>query len=210
MKKILTGALTLAMFAGSLPGTALAADNSDPVTKNGERLKYNTPYYLKDKTLPNKGGVTVEPWFNDDYILFSNSPTDNGDPIIFENPDGTDGFIQSGEELRIRATKVIDPGVQYWQYNHPNFYISLSADKDAKQRLYGSSKDNSIGIASMDYSEDLNPKNKYFVYYGGEHDDKAWLTRIGSVMSNYSGLPIPVQHVVERIETPFELIEVSE
>ncbi|MDA1775109.1 hypothetical protein PDJ95_27885 [Bacillus cereus] len=205
MNKILTGALTLAMFAGSLPGTALAADNSDPVTKNGERLKYNTPYYLKDKTLPNKGGITVESWLFFDLLLFSNSPTDNGDPIIFKNPDGTGGFIKSGDNLKIKITKFMESGYQYWAndavgvmltaYNCPNTH-----------RVYGSSKDNSIGIGSME------PMPESMRYYRGKHADKAWLTGGGSVATDgeqtkYS----PVRpDQVEKIETPFELIEVSE
>ena len=61
-KKTLGSILALAIAAASLPVTALAADHSDPVTKNGERLKYNTPYYIKDKNLSDKGGVTFERW----------------------------------------------------------------------------------------------------------------------------------------------------
>ncbi|MGE0994303.1 Kunitz family serine protease inhibitor [Bacillus sp. GMa5/2] len=209
MKKILPGALTLAMIAGSLPGTALAADNSVPVTKNGERLKYNTPYYFKDKTLPNKGGVTVEPYLFHDYILFSNSPTDNGDPIIFENPDGTDGFIQSGEALRIRATKVIEPERQYWRPDNP--YVFLSRYNDCNQRLYGSSKDNSIGIGTLDAVPGVSSGINFY-YYRGAHNDKAWLTRGGAASlddSNDHHSPVRPDQV-EKIETPFELIEVSE
>ncbi|OQR53332.1 hypothetical protein [Bacillus sp. CDB3] len=40
MKKTLISVLTLAIIAASLPVRALAADHSDPVTKNGERSKY--------------------------------------------------------------------------------------------------------------------------------------------------------------------------
>ncbi|WP_170924976.1 hypothetical protein [Bacillus thuringiensis] len=56
MNKILTSVLTVAIAAASLPVTALAADHSDLVTKNGERLKYNTPYYVKDRTLYSRAG----------------------------------------------------------------------------------------------------------------------------------------------------------
>ncbi|MDA1775450.1 hypothetical protein PDJ95_29970 [Bacillus cereus] len=207
MNKILTGALTLAMFAGSLPGTALAADNSDPVTKNGERLKYNTPYYLKDKTLPNKGGITVEPYLFTDYPLFSNSPTDNGDPIIFENPDGTDGFIKSGEDLTIKATKVIDSGAQYWSFSNRDNSVYLGKSPQ-NHRLYGSSKDNSIGIGSVNYGRSSTDISTRFVYYKGADTDKAWLT------ASYRAAEVDDWHSpvlnIEEIKTPFELIEVSE
>ncbi|WP_255300993.1 hypothetical protein [Bacillus thuringiensis] len=93
MKKFLTSILTVAIAAASLPVTALAADYSNPVTKNGDRLKYNTPYYIKDKNLLDKGGVTFEHWGLDDFVLFANAALDNGTPIIFENKDGADGFI---------------------------------------------------------------------------------------------------------------------
>ena len=70
---------------------SLAADYFDPVTKNGERLKYNTMYYVKEKNSPDKGGVTFEHWGLNDFILFANSATDNGTIIIFENKHRTDG-----------------------------------------------------------------------------------------------------------------------
>lgn len=103
MKKTLTSILTLAIAAASFPIMALAADNSDPVTKNGERLKYNTPYYLKDKNLPNRGGVTFEAYGSYDYALFAHDPASNGTPIIFENTDRTDGFINSDDMIRIKS-----------------------------------------------------------------------------------------------------------
>ncbi|RVU63242.1 hypothetical protein BM74_16180 [Bacillus thuringiensis] len=69
LKKALASVLTLALATSSLPVTALAADHSDPVTKNGERLKYNKPYYLKDKTLLAKSGVTFERWGLVDFVF---------------------------------------------------------------------------------------------------------------------------------------------
>ncbi|MEM5611267.1 hypothetical protein AAHB63_15975 [Bacillus thuringiensis] len=50
MKKALASVLTLALATSSLPVTALAADHSDPVTKNGERLKGSVAKFEKTST----------------------------------------------------------------------------------------------------------------------------------------------------------------
>ncbi|ANS52050.1 hypothetical protein BT246_67580 (plasmid) [Bacillus thuringiensis] len=106
MKRKFTSVLAVAIATASLPLTVFAADDSDPVTKSGERLKYNTPYYLKDKHLPHKGGVTFESWVLDDFVRFADSSNDNGTPIIFENKDNTDGWLKSGDEIRVKSTNV--------------------------------------------------------------------------------------------------------
>ncbi|MED3038058.1 hypothetical protein CBR56_29380 [Bacillus thuringiensis] len=214
MKKTLISVLTLAIVAASLPITALAADHSDPVTRfNGERLKYNTPYYLKDKNLPHKGGVTFETWALYDYVLFADSFTDNGTPIIFENEDRTDGFIKSQDKIRIKTTKA-NAG-EYWTFTSGGFInsVSLSDDNNKKYRIYGSSEDNSIGIGfyitkpmtvgfgglgSLDYP------GLCFVEYKGTDAKKAWMEPIEHNLDNKEEIPF------NNIQTPFEIIEVNE
>ncbi|MED3038055.1 hypothetical protein CBR56_28835 [Bacillus thuringiensis] len=209
MKKILTSVLTLGIAAASLPVTALAADTSDPVTKNGERLKYNTPYYLKDKKLPHKGGVTFDTWSLYDYVCFADSSTDNGTPIIFENVDKTDGFIKSDDKINVKSTKA-DAG-QYWTYTIAWFMdsVGLSDDNKTEHRIYGSSKDNSIGIgfpAKIEFPEkEVNNTNAlYFVEYKGEDTKKAWMKPVLHLIYDKK-LP-----ALSDRQTPFEVIEVSE
>ncbi|OQR53469.1 hypothetical protein [Bacillus sp. CDB3] len=210
MKKTLTSVLTLAIAVASLPVTALAADRSDPVTKNGERLKYNTPYYLKDKNLPHKGGVTFETWALYDYVLFADSPMDNGTPIIFEDEDRTDGFIKFNDKIRVKTTKA-DAG-EYWTYSG-GFIDSVGLSNDdnkTEHRIYGSSKDNSIGIGSavkrfevgapLHWSQEV----PCFVEYKGKDAEKAWMEPIVHPLYNKLSLTL------NDIQTPFEVSDVSE
>ncbi|OQR53500.1 hypothetical protein [Bacillus sp. CDB3] len=203
MKKTLISVLTLAIIAASLPVTALAADHSDPVTKKGERLKYNTPYYLKDKNLPDKGGVIVKPWFLDDFVHFAGVPTDNGTPIIFENNNKTDGLIKSGDWIRVKSTKVNSQS-QYWTLDEMLDSVYLNYDTRTDHRIYGSSKDNSIGIGIHTIaSGHRGARGAYielsFRGYKGENTEKAWMRP--------DLYPISSE---KDIQTPFEVIEVSE
>lgn len=202
MKKTLACVLTLAITAASLPVTALAADNSNPVTKSGERLKYNTPYYLKDKDLPYKGGVTFEHWVLDDYVLFTHSGANNGTPIIFENKNRTDGFIQSDDWIRIKSTHASTPESQYWSPDLLIDAVYLSSDDMTDHKIYGSSKDNSIGIGVFFPNPLGEPRVKEFWEYKGENADKAWMKPNVSFVAE---LPL-----LSNRQTPFEVIEVSE
>ncbi|MHB0803250.1 hypothetical protein PVK73_28150 [Bacillus thuringiensis] len=201
MNKILTSVLTVAIAAASLPVTALAADHSDPVTKNGERVKYNTPYYVKDKTLPNKGGVIVEPWVLDDFVRFADSPVDNGTPVIFENKDRTDGFIQSGDWMRIKSTKA-NSGSQYWTFDRVLSSVYLNYDTSTEHKMYGSSADYSIGIGTILMEPDRTGSGSgkvNFRGYKGENTEKAWMKpEVYEISSN------------KDIRTPLEIIEVNE
>ncbi|MBG0969282.1 hypothetical protein [Bacillus sp. SRB3LM] len=211
MKKKITSVLALTIAAASLPVTALAADNSAPVTKNGERLKYNTPYYLKDKNLPDKGGVTFEHWGLDDFVLFAESSTDNGTPIIFENKDGADGFIESNDEIRIKSTKANEPGVQYWARDALFDSIYLNYDNTIDHIIYGSSEDNSIGLGSFMTGLDPNTGKMFynFLEYKGGNEKKAWM-KSGSFqyVSNPGNgrFTLPL----DDKQTPFEVMEASE
>ncbi|ANS52045.1 hypothetical protein BT246_67530 (plasmid) [Bacillus thuringiensis] len=203
MKKIITGVLTLVIAAASLPLTTLAADHSDPVTKSGERLKYNTPYYLKDKNLPHKGGVTFEPWGLDDYVLFTHSSTNNGTPIIFENKNRTDGFIQSDDWIRIKSTQASTPESPYWSPDQLIDSVYLSSDDMTDHKIYGSSTDNSIGIGVFFQNKLGGSYEKEFWEYKGENADKAWMKP--DLFLRVQELPL-----LSNRQTPFEIIEVSE
>ncbi|PGW44454.1 hypothetical protein [Bacillus thuringiensis] len=212
MNPPLASVITLIIAAASLPVTALAADHSDPVTKNGERLKYNTPYYLKDKNLPDKGGVTFERWGLDDFVLFADAATDNGTPIIFENEDGTDGFIEFNDEIRIKSTKSNELGVQYWAYDTLFGSIYLNYDDTVDHIIYASSEDNSIGIGSfkkgtaMVNSQTMEVFN--FREYTGKNVKQAWMesTNYRHVYdSNNVKFTLPLKDK----QTPFEVMEAS-
>ncbi|PGW38500.1 hypothetical protein [Bacillus thuringiensis] len=213
MKKKITSVLTLAIAAASLPVTALAADHSDPVTKNGERLKYNTPYYLKDKNLPDKGGVTFEHWGLDDFVLFAESSTDKGTPIIFENKDRTDGFIESTDEIRIKSTKANEPGVHYWASDKLLDSIYLNYDNTVDHIIYGSSEDNSIGIGSfkkgavMIDGQAMGMFN--FKEYKGKNAGKAWM-ELTSYRNIYDVNSVTFNLSLNDKQTPFEVTEASE
>ncbi|ANS51679.1 hypothetical protein BT246_63870 (plasmid) [Bacillus thuringiensis] len=202
MKKI-TSVLALAMAVASLPVTAFAADNSNPVAKNGEPLKYNTPYYLKDKNLPHRGGVTFEPWVLDNFVRFADSPTNNGTSIIFENKDNTEGVIQSGDEIRVKSTKV-DSTSQYWTIDTLLNSVYLNYDTTTDFKIYGSSNDNSIGIgihvayANPNMGDVLLggvPVEAFKGYYG-EDTEKAWMK-----------CDVSVYKELKDIKTPFEISE---
>ncbi|MHB0803251.1 hypothetical protein PVK73_28155 [Bacillus thuringiensis] len=203
MKKMITSILIMAITAASLPITTFAADHSDPVTKNGERVKYNTPYYIKDKTLPNKGGVIVEPWVLDDFVRFADSPVDNGTPVIFENKDRTDGFIESGDWMRIKSTKA-NSGSQYWNFDEILGSVYLNYDTRTDHRMYGSSTDNSIGLGNYFVRPEIVGTTitkgiPSFRGYKGEHTEKAWMKAEVNVIPNE-----------KDIQTPLEVIEAHE
>ncbi|ANS52225.1 hypothetical protein BT246_69340 (plasmid) [Bacillus thuringiensis] len=213
MRKMLASVLTLAITAASLPVIALAADHSDPVTKNGERLKYNTLYYVKDKNLPDKGGVLFERWgFLGDYVLFANSVTDNGTPIIFEHKDGRDGFIESTDKIRIKSTKANKADMNYWAYDPLLNSIFLNYRNSADHVMYGSSEDNSIGIGrfiNMLDASNINRMKYLFYEYQGKNAERAWMesTNYQYVYDRGNGsfnLPL------DDKQTPFEVIEASE
>ncbi|MHB0803652.1 hypothetical protein PVK73_30960 [Bacillus thuringiensis] len=195
--------MTVAIAAASLPVTALAADHSDPVTKNGERLKYNTPYYIKDKTLPSKGGVIVEPWVLDDFVRFADSSVDNGTPVIFENKDSMDGFIKSGDSIRVKSTKANSES-KYWTLDTMLSSVYLNYDPSSYHRIYGSSADNSIGIGRVVMRTDptltgMTSTKITFQGYKGEDTEKAWMKTETDVMLSE-----------RNIRTPLEVHEISE
>ena len=206
MKKTLTSFLTLTIVIVLLPITVLAADHSDPVTKNGEPLKYNTPYYLKDKNLPHKGGVTFDSWGLYDYVCFADSTMDKGTPIIFENKDKTDGFIKSNDRIRVKTTKA-DAG-EYWTYTRSGFTesVGLSNDNKTEHRIYGSSEDNSIGIGFPIVKWSVDPLGPglpfpFFVEYKGKNEEKAWMSPIEHRLVGKLVLPL------QERQTPFEVME---
>ncbi|AHA75745.1 Kunitz family serine protease inhibitor [Bacillus sp. AF62] len=202
MKKHLIRVIMVASVITSFPTTMLAADDSDPVTKNGERLQYNTPYYVRDKNLPHKGGVTFEPWVLDDYVLFAHSSTDNGIPIIFENKNKTDGFIKSDDWIRIKSTQASKMGEQYWAPDLMMKSVYLSSDDKIDHKIYGSSKDNSIGIGIF-FRNKAGPMTKEFWEYKGANTEKSWLQQSTSLEE--PGIP-----PLSNRQTPFELILVNE
>ncbi|EJR62977.1 hypothetical protein C797_18467 [Bacillus thuringiensis Sbt003] len=57
--KNVTRVCAFVIAIASYPITTLATDNSALITKSGERLQYNTPYYVKDKHQAYKGDVTL-------------------------------------------------------------------------------------------------------------------------------------------------------
>ena len=210
MKKSLASILSLTIAAAALPVTALAADHSDPVTKNGERLKYNTPYYIKDKNLPDKGGVTFERWGLSDFVLFANTVADNGTPIIFEHKYGIDGFIESTNEVRIKSTKANKPGVHYWASDPLFNSIYLNYSNSADHVIYGSPEDNSIGLGSTVKGVHESATGwSDFNGYHGNNVEKAWMESTSYPDSYNPGKDRFALHLSE-LQTPFEVIEASE
>ncbi|MEC2865076.1 hypothetical protein [Bacillus thuringiensis] len=138
----------------------------------------------------------MEPWLFKDFVLFANSSTNDGTPIIFENKDKTDGLIQSGDWIGVKSTKA-NSDAQYWAFNTRYQSVYLVADTAASHRIYGSSKDNSIGIIT---SSGITSDGAPTVWqYKGDHTEKAWMKPSWSPLSSD-----------EDIQTPLEVIEVSE
>ncbi|MED3389064.1 hypothetical protein P4418_09445, partial [Bacillus thuringiensis] len=167
---------------------------------------YNTPYYVRDKNLPHKGGVTFEHWGLDDYVLFAHAPTDNGTSIIFENKNRTDGIIQSDDWIRIKFMQANASGDQYWAPDQLMDSVYLNSDRRIDHKIYGSSTDNSIGIGIF-FSNPLGQGSwtKEFWEYKGIDAEKSWIQRDMFLVETPVELP-PLQ---DR-KTPFEIISVKE
>ncbi|MFQ6340964.1 hypothetical protein ACLNAL_31750, partial [Bacillus sp. AF62] len=150
-----------------------------------------------------KGGVTFEPWVLDDYVLFAHSSTDNGIPIIFENKNKTDGFINSDDWIRIKSSKASKTGAQYWAPDEMLKSVYLSNDDRTDHKIYGSSTDNSIGIGVFYQSQMGRGKLvKEFWEYEGTHAEKSWLKQ-----ELRKRLEVPS---LSNRQTPFEVIRTNE
>lgn len=157
---------------------ALAADSSNPVTVNGNRLQYNVPYSLRDKNLPNRGAVTFQVWLNHDYAIFGHTAGNVGTPIIFESPTNKTGFIDSEDAIIVRSTQSNWGGWHFW-----NFTSSWNANsvwfsnrRESIGRIYGLSNDNSIGIGGLGIQAVGGAPFPVFIQLEGGTGSRAWMT----------------------------------
>ncbi|MBO0440478.1 hypothetical protein [Candidatus Enterococcus ikei] len=167
MKKLLMGTILCAMGIGLFPSNSLAAD-THAVTNTGERVKYNTPYYLLDRTT-GKGGVTYEPYASWDYVIFAHDKDSLGTPIVFENSENRDGVINLGDKVAIKSTQSSWGGYNYWHHKFDGVSskgVWLSDYKVCTEEVYGNSKDNSVGIGGH-----LSPR--FFEFY--VNSGKGWV-----------------------------------
>lgn len=154
--------------------------NTYPTTATGERLRYNVPYYLTDKDLPNRGGVTYQRWLMYDYAVFNSNPNHLGTPIIFESPGVLFEFIQSDAPIIIRSVDSNWENWVYWQYTDSMNASSvwLSNQPRVMGNIYGSPSDNSVGLSMLALSVIPGtplPMKQYLEFHGGT-GSTAWMT----------------------------------
>jgi len=157
------------------------ADNSHPVSTNGNRLRYNTPYRLRDKNLPHRNPVTFEAWTSYDYAIFGHYTRPGyrgGTPIIIESTTGKTGFIDSNDPIAIRSTTSNWGGWVYWDVT--NSYLANSVWLTNRRvpigHLVGNSRDRSVGIGGMTFSSNLGFPLPTYLELGGSDANKPWMT----------------------------------
>jgi len=175
-----------------------------PKTKNGERVRYNTRYYLTDKNLPNSGGATYSPWVGYDYVRFDHNPTYRGIPIIFESRIGKRGYIESNDEIIIKSTDANWAGRVYWHFTDrmASDGVILTNNRYIFGNIYGSTSDNSIGLSMTGVTTAPGtPFTTYlFAEFHGNTRGTPWMTSRRVHLNNLNQVP-PVAHRM----TPFYL-----
>ncbi|MBO0441150.1 hypothetical protein [Candidatus Enterococcus ikei] len=197
MKKYILGILVgLTGLIGLIfPSVSLAAD-SPPLTITGERVKFNTPYYLKDRN-ENYGGATFQVHASYDYVLFTNDKTSLGTPIIFEAQDMRDGDINIDDLVTVKSANANWPGWNYWKCTgDANVYLSNKASYEHK--LYSDSYSRTTGIGLM---WDSNAKvgiywSEYYINTGST----PWM----KIKVNQNG-----KNNIQERSTPFVLIKAN-
>lgn len=180
MKKQLFVISFLLIIIGMIPvqGWAAGPDGKIIYSKNGIPVQYGVPYYLFDKELPNKGGITYEAWSSYDYAIFAHDSHSNGTPIVIEHPEKIAGdVVRSGETVRIRSVKSNWPGWHYWSFTSSLDYYSVwfTNQNNRGHIISFSDKDNSVGIGGMGISVGTVPR-PVWIDYKGNPNGKAWMT----------------------------------
>lgn len=178
-----------------------------PKTSTGERLTYNTSYYLRDKNLSNRGGVTFQAWLNNDYAIFGSSTTNRGTPIVFEHPNGNSGVINSDDPVTVRSTNSNWNGAVYWSYTDGwnSDSVRLYSERKTFGNIYGSTTDNSVGLSIFGLKLFMGwPIPAYFFgEFHGSTGSTPWMTARWYYLNNPPVLP-----AVERRMTPFYIEEI--
>lgn len=156
------------------------SSGTHPRTARGERLQYNVPYFVKDKNLPNRGGVTYQKWLRYDYAVFHNDPFNRGTPIVFESPDNRIGYISSNDSIIIKSVGSNWDHWVYWQYTDAMNASSVwfSNQRKTMGNIYGSLTDNSVGISMLGLSlipGTHMPLRQYLEFHGGT-GSTSWMT----------------------------------
>lgn len=125
------------------------ADNSHPVSTNGNRLRYNTPYRLRDKNLPHRNPVTFEAWASYDYAIFGH----------YTRPGYRGGWV-------------------YWDVTNFYLANSVwfTNRRVPIGHLVGNSRDRSVGIGGMTFSSNLGFPLPTYLELGGSDANKPWMT----------------------------------
>lgn len=209
MKKMVVTFSLLLVFIGMIPlqGWAAGPDGEELRSKNNIPIKYGEQYYLFDKNLPNKGGVTFEAWASYDYVLFANDNKSNGAPIVIEplNKNKKSGdVVKSGDTVTIRSVHSNWPNWHYWDLTDAmaSNSVWLSDRKTTEHVISFSGDDKSVGLGTMAIEVGTIPRPKWLDCEGGT-GEKAWMTFRGLLRSD-ANTPSPIER-----NTPFYLYEVS-
>lgn len=203
MKKFFILIISITLGVVCLNTVANAADNSNPVTSNGNRLQYNVPYTLRDKNLPHRGGITFQAWNRYDYAIFAHSSVSNGAPIVFESPTNKIGFIDSEDFIIVRSTQSNWGGWHFWSFTsgfNANS-VWLSDRRQGIGYLYGLSNDNSVGIGGLGIQALANAPMPVFIQLEGGHGSASWMT------ANIRFLPRWEMPPLNSRRTPFVISE---
>ncbi|MDB1690147.1 hypothetical protein [Enterococcus casseliflavus] len=184
--------------------------NTYPKASDGNRLRYNTPYYLKDKNLPNRGGITYRSWLKYDYAIFADSTNSRGTPIVFEHPSGRSGFIDSNDEIIVKSTGSNWNGWVYWRYTDSWNAESVWFSNQSRVfgNIYGSTTDNSVGMSMLGLRllEGYPIPAYFFAEFHGRTTGTPWMTARSYYLPLNQNPPVPPP--VENRMTPFILEEI--
>lgn len=209
MKKLFYGLLFVVCFLFLVPQLAFAADSDgQPIyLKNGNTMQYGKAYYLKDKNLPNRGGITYEYWLSYDYALFSNSPSSMGARIVFEKDGKNYGdIVKSGDQyVSIKSTGSNWDGWVYWvptsSMGTNSVWLSDNIKRSRMHVISYSKSDNSIGIGVLGAYVGGVVIRPTWSNYEGSTGSKAWMTGDELFLSD-GNVPSPGMRT-----TPFYLYE---
>ncbi|NSM93674.1 hypothetical protein HRD98_11130 [Enterococcus faecalis] len=180
MKKMLMGLSFILILIGIIPIQSWAAGEDGKIihSKNGKQVEYGVPYYLFDKELPTKGGVTYEAWSSYDYAIFAHDPNSNGTPIVIEHPKKNTGDpVRSGDVVRIRSVGSNWGGWNYWDFTSAldSYSVWFTNSKNSGHVISYSDQDDSVGIGTIGISVGVIP-HPVWIDYKGNTKEKAWMT----------------------------------
>lgn len=168
---ILVGAVALFFF--SVPKVSASVVINEPIySSNGEELRYGTPYYIRDKGMAHRGGLTYEPYASYDYALFSHVSSGRGETVVFENAANKSSkeVIRSGNKVKVK----FEGSNWGWRYTYfvrgsKDVYLDIES-KASIFEIYGTKSDSSFALGN---GQSNGPA--FNTIQGNRSGSKSWL-----------------------------------